>query len=81
MRRTHLFTEFSESSPRGAQQKIRHHIESRKCPNEALVVSFAMFYWVFKKDRHIMQDVGFERWQLFHERAMLTRKAIAIRHE
>jgi hypothetical protein len=35
----------------------------------------------FKKDRHIMQDVGFERWQLFHERAMLTRKAIAIRHE
>jgi hypothetical protein len=35
----------------------------------------------FKKDRHIMQDVGFERWQLFHERTMPTRKAIAIRHE
>ena len=35
----------------------------------------------FKKDRHIMQDVGFERWQLLHERAMPTRKAIAIRHE
>jgi len=35
----------------------------------------------FKKVRHIMQDVGFERWQPFHERAMLTRKEIAIRDE
>jgi hypothetical protein len=25
-----------------------------------------------------MQDVGFERWQLFHERTMPTRKAIAF---
>jgi len=80
MRRTHLFTEFSESSSRGSQQKIRQHIESRKWPNEALVVSFAMFLLGLQKGSSHHAGRRF-RWQLLHERAMPTRKAIAIRHE